>query len=82
MRPGGDLGVVLDKWARPVPRDTFGYPAVKGMGVVGGVVISDFAMEIVTLNDVRAYFGMPPVPQGGVLYAKYVRGQQRAGYVI
>lgn len=82
MTPGDDLEVILDHWVRPVPRDTFGYPAVRGMGVVGGVVISSYAMEVVTLNDVREYFGMRPAPGGDVLYAEYVQDQRRKEYVI
>lgn len=80
---GDGLEVVLDPWVRPVIRDTLGYAAAPGrMSVVGGIVISDFAMGIVTLNEVRAYFGMTPVPHGGVLYAEYVQDQQRKAYLI
>jgi hypothetical protein len=79
----GEPQVVLDEWARPASRDTLGYPAAPGrVSVAGGLVISDFAMGIVTLNEVRAYLGLPPVPHGDVLYAEYVQDQRRKAFLI
>jgi hypothetical protein len=83
MRPGGDLEVVLDTRMRSPAADSFGntYPAVP-MSRSQPAVVSEYAMETVTLNDVRAFQGLRPVPEGGIFYADYVQDQRKNGYVI
>jgi hypothetical protein len=83
MRPGGVLEVVLAGWARrpECPEDAYGnsYPAP--MFRSQPVVVSEYAMETVTLNDVRAFQGFRPVSEGGILYLDYLQDQRRKGLV-